>query len=207
MQNDYQDSNPPSYTKNQKIAVAVLAVFGVFIIILWMVQLKNRINAPVILSTEEDISQITSTDNATDESLKNKDTDKDGLSDWDELNTYKTSPYLPDSDGDGFSDKEEIKNGKDPNCPAGKICSTVSTSSDLSNSENNNEAAVSTQTQESTTSTATSTGSSALDSSLQNLDAASLRQLLIDSGMQKEMLDKFSDEELMKTYQNTLKSQ
>ncbi len=56
--------------------------------------------------------------------LKTKDTDGDTLSDYDELYSYHTSPYLKDSDGDGTPDNEEIKSGDDPNCPKGKICSS-----------------------------------------------------------------------------------
>jgi hypothetical protein len=43
------------------------------------------------------------------------DTDGDGLSDGDELNTHLTSPVLADSDGDGWDDYEEINtHGSDP---------------------------------------------------------------------------------------------
>lgn len=56
--------------------------------------------------------------------LKITDTDKDGLSDYDELYLYKTSPYIPDSDSDGYPDEEEVRTGNDPNCPKGNDCST-----------------------------------------------------------------------------------
>jgi hypothetical protein len=36
------------------------------------------------------------------------DADGDGVSDYDEINVYKTNPLSPDSDGDGFLDLEEI---------------------------------------------------------------------------------------------------
>ena len=36
------------------------------------------------------------------------DTDADGLTDWEEINIYGTSPVLVDTDGDGFSDSQEI---------------------------------------------------------------------------------------------------
>jgi len=36
------------------------------------------------------------------------DADSDGISDYDEINIWKTNPLSPDSDGDGFSDLEEI---------------------------------------------------------------------------------------------------
>jgi hypothetical protein len=36
------------------------------------------------------------------------DSDGDGLSDWDEKNTYHTDPTNPDSDGDSYSDGDEV---------------------------------------------------------------------------------------------------
>lgn len=43
-----------------------------------------------------------------------KDSDLDGLSDYQELFTYKTNPYNPDTDGDGFLDGDEVDNGFNP---------------------------------------------------------------------------------------------
>jgi hypothetical protein len=37
------------------------------------------------------------------------DTDKDGLSDWDEISLYKIDPNLADADGDGLRDGDEVK--------------------------------------------------------------------------------------------------
>mgnify|MGYP004458880065 FL=1 len=42
------------------------------------------------------------------------DTDGDGLSDYDEINTTKTDPLNPDTDGDGLSDGVEVLSGLDP---------------------------------------------------------------------------------------------
>lgn len=55
-------------------------------------------------------------------SLRNKDTDGDGLNDYDELYVYGTSPYLEDTDSDGYLDRIEIETGNNPNCPAGQKC-------------------------------------------------------------------------------------
>jgi len=44
----------------------------------------------------------------------NPDTDKDGLSDYDELFVYKTEPFNPDTDGDGLTDSDDIALGFDP---------------------------------------------------------------------------------------------
>lgn len=54
--------------------------------------------------------------------LRKQDTDKDGLSDYDELFIYHSSPYLWSSAGDGVSDGVKVKNGQNPNCPVGKSC-------------------------------------------------------------------------------------
>lgn len=55
--------------------------------------------------------------------LKSKDTDGDGLSDYDELYTYNSSPYLHSSAGDNISDGEKVKEGINPNCKKGDACS------------------------------------------------------------------------------------
>lgn len=46
--------------------------------------------------------------------LKIDDSDFDGLSTADEINTYHTNPRLADTDGDGYKDGDEIKSGHDP---------------------------------------------------------------------------------------------
>ena len=45
------------------------------------------------------------------------DSDKDGLSDDEELFIYKTNPYLADSDLDGYNDHQELVGGFDPSGP------------------------------------------------------------------------------------------
>ena len=45
------------------------------------------------------------------------DTDKDGISDYDELTIYKTNINNPDTDGDGYSDWIELNQGYSPHNP------------------------------------------------------------------------------------------
>jgi len=52
--------------------------------------------------------------------LKATDTDKDTLSDYNEIYVYKTDPFNPDTDGDGYKDGAEVKGGYNPNGP-GKL--------------------------------------------------------------------------------------
>ncbi len=47
-----------------------------------------------------------------------KDTDFDGLSDDEEVNTYHTNPLLADTDRDGYTDGVEVTGGFDPLVPA-----------------------------------------------------------------------------------------
>jgi len=44
----------------------------------------------------------------------NKDSDNDGLKDWQEIQIYKTDPCRQDTDGDGYLDGEEVVSGYDP---------------------------------------------------------------------------------------------
>lgn len=52
--------------------------------------------------------------NKLNEKLKKIDSDNDGLSDFDEINIYKTDPNNKDTDGDGIDDCTEIKLGMNP---------------------------------------------------------------------------------------------
>lgn len=204
----------PPLNKNQKIAAASLAVFAVLIVALWAAQLKNNIYGP--FNRPADKNQVASETPTSDEALKTKDTDGDGLSDYDELNLYKTSPYLEDTDGDGFKDGEEIKSGADPNCPNGRTCggllddsvpgqatSTPGAFGDTFNSLLNQFGATNPANLPAPASPAANLNSDQLQA-FKNIDAASLRQLLIQKGMPKETLDKISDEELMKSYSEVL---
>ncbi|MDD4902686.1 MAG: CAP domain-containing protein [Patescibacteria group bacterium] len=54
------------------------------------------------------------------EQHSDKDSDGDGLSDWEEINVYGTDPHDPDTDGDGMNDGDEVSLGRNPLGP-GKL--------------------------------------------------------------------------------------
>ncbi len=54
--------------------------------------------------------------------LQSIDTDKDTLSDYEEIYDFNTSPYLPDTDSDKRTDATEISEGTNPLCPEGQMC-------------------------------------------------------------------------------------
>ncbi|XOU94419.1 MAG: hypothetical protein ACNFW9_06350 [Candidatus Kerfeldbacteria bacterium] len=113
------------------------------------------------------------------ENLRDLDTDNDGITDYDELYRHKTSPYIADSDSDSILDKIEIDQGTDPNCPEGAVCSREEVPALV---EINDE----------------------LADQLENMSVDQLRQLMIDSGAPEEQVNKISDEDLLKTFQDIL---
>jgi hypothetical protein len=189
--------------KPQKNAVLALAALAVFIVVFWAWQMQSHIKAPF------DYGKTTETDGTAEEEynklLKNADTDKDGLSDYDEIYTYKTSPYLEDTDSDGLSDKKEIDNGTNPVCPEGKDCAAAIDTSAAT--------VLNTGSASSEANTVITLGSSTVsEAALQNIldgkgDAATLRQFLLSGGASQEELNLISDEDLLKSNQETLESQ
>lgn len=205
--------------KSQKIAVISLAFFAFIIIILWSVQFKKTITGGTINKIAENETKAlnNSAGLIQENDLAEKDTDNDGLSDLDELNTYLTSPYLEDSDSDGFSDKEEIESDNDPNCPQGVDCYGIEspyynegeiTGGTSVNSEN----ILFEQLGFNENANAGGTGDNQIqDQELTNflsgqLDATSLRNLLLESGMDENMLNQISNEDLIKSYEEMLKA-
>jgi len=192
---DNPQSTVTGLPRPQKIAVIILAIFAILIIVFWIGQFRYQINKPFKSETKKNTTEKVIID------PREQDTDKDGLSDYDELNTYKTSPYLEDSDSDGITDGQELEQGTDPNCPAGKQCNVPLEAPNQIELINQPDISVTTDSTD-----------SAVEAILQNalsgnIDAASLRQLLISSGADQTVLDQISDEDLMKSYQETLEKQ
>ncbi len=95
-----------------------------------------------------------------------KDTDGDGLSDYDELYTYGTSPYLVDSDSDGVSDYDEIVFGQ----------GTENTSKEIVIGEN------------------TMDMNEALRASINTMTLDEFKKELLNSGYDKEIVDVITEE-------------
>ncbi|MFA6171186.1 MAG: thrombospondin type 3 repeat-containing protein [Patescibacteria group bacterium] len=219
-----QPPRPPELGKGQKIAVAVLAVFALFVVVIWTVQFKKSLTQPFVYNGETDTADNAATSACSGPDCpetvarqKSADTDHDSLNDYDELYIYQTSPYLEDSDSDGILDGVEVKNGTDPNCPEGKVCykSSISSGAQTQASSTPNSVNLETLQQmsqqldalspavqnEASQQTNSNTGSDALQQLTSGqIDAKTLRQLLIDHGMQKSVLDKISDDELIKSF-------
>ena len=177
--------------RQQKMAVVFLALLTIGIIVIWTLQLNAQLRKPY--GTDKKLTP-TPAASSTDEILKSKDTDGDGLSDYDEINIYHTSPYLEDTDGDGINDKQEITQGTDPNCPTGKVC-------------NAGDGLISTSSVSSVISSSTVSGEAAPLTNSGEVTPALLRQILLQNGYDKATLDKVSDDEIMNSYLEANRSQ
>ncbi len=111
------------FSREQKTGFVFMLIFAIMTIGLGALQLRNTVYGPFVIKPSEtpSLSRIVATDEAR---LKSIDTDHDGLNDFEELNQYTTSPYLPDTDSDSINDKTEIDQGTDPLCPEGDQCAT-----------------------------------------------------------------------------------
>lgn len=114
-------------SSEQQMGVTIFSVCGVLTLLFSGWYLRAQIRAPFMTPLSSLQASRKFVDERTkalqlEEDQKMKDTDGDGVSDWDELNVYHTSPYLDDSDSDGILDGVEIAQGTDPNCPKDREC-------------------------------------------------------------------------------------
>src|SRR3989338_5383798 len=116
----YEQGTGAGLSKERKIGFILLLFFGILAITFGFVQIRNTMFAPFALNTKVPPldKELINDANA----LRFRDTDKDGINDFDELYVYTTSPYLADTDSDGTPDAKEIAEGTDPVCPKGKVC-------------------------------------------------------------------------------------
>jgi hypothetical protein len=174
------------------IGAAILVIFSVLIVAITVWRYPKFLSAPFSeygqdkglwkSQTEQDLEKIAA--------MKTKDTDGDGLTDYDETYLYQTSPYLADSDSDGFSDKDEIASGNDPNCPAGQACTKIEDAAAKA-------APVAGEPSEEDTGLGGFLSGTAT--------AAEVRDALRQAGVSDETLSKLDDATLLELYTETLK--
>ncbi|MEK7516527.1 MAG: thrombospondin type 3 repeat-containing protein [Patescibacteria group bacterium] len=180
--------------REHKLTYGAITVMGVFALALGLLRLGNAVSGPFERKGTRPPS-VEETARLAREALRGKDTDQDGLSDYDETFLYRTSPYIEDTDSDGFSDSQEVESGNDPNCPQGRDCGSGALSS--------SEGAGSVAPQPTI-----APPSDDLQASLQagiTPNPQALRDALRSAGIPTETLDKIPDNELMKLYEETLK--
>jgi len=117
------DSTAHRYSMQQKISFTMLVLFGIIIVGLGFLQMRNTIYGPFVIR-ESDLAggENSALFESEEVRLQSIDTDHDAINDFEELQFFGTSPYLPDTDSDGLGDKKEIDAGTDPLCPEGQRC-------------------------------------------------------------------------------------
>ncbi len=103
----------------QQLSVVVLGICGGVALSLAGYRVRANIYAPFLVDKIQ-LAQSKALVGLTDEQIveqqKRRDTDGDGLSDWDEANRFHTNPDLYDSCGDGIPDNIRIITGKNVDC-------------------------------------------------------------------------------------------
>lgn len=156
--------------------VAAGLIFGVM-------RIRSGILSPFVIPATEEKN----TEEALNErliALASKDTDSDGINDFQELYQTGTSPYLSDSDSDDIQDRAEIEAGTNPNCPEGQNCTSFLPAEDIT-----------TNTNQANTNASTGVNPD------EQITASAIRETLKSSGAPEYLLDATSDEELLNIYQ------
>lgn len=142
---------------------------------------------------------------------RTQDIDKDNLTDWEEINIYKTNPYNTDSDSDGVPDGLEVQKGTDPNCPEGQVCkglpAIAATSSDAAAQNSDIWNSLVANLEQNQNQVAPISVSSATALQLGTISPAELRTLLKNAGAPEIELNKMTDEQLQQAWISFLASQ
>ncbi len=206
--------------KEQKISAVLLGVCGIIVLVFSVQRISASIRDPFTVSKDK-FTQARATVEAINpeqrelEASKRRDTDGDGISDFDEEKLIGTSPYLRDTDGDGIPDNAELALGKNPTCAEGTTCaspaldlSQIATSSPFLSPQATQQdgsgffAAFQQGMNDKKRIVREQTGSTstALEDTLIR-DPAVIRKALLESGkVDKATLDKITDEQLLKVY-------
>ncbi len=192
-------------TMEQKLAVGVLCVAGVAALAFSAIRVRDALIGPFTTDVQTLVdlrNQLGPSDAELAEEQRRTDTDGDGVNDYDELNAYRTSPYLRDSDSDGEADNIEIAKGTDPNCAKGQTClSVVSGTETASGTRPGFIPPPGTAALPGTMPPGGAVGASPIPPR----DAATIRSILQSSGMSAAELAGFSDAELLNAYDQLLK--
>lgn len=199
-----------SWSDEHRLALSVVAASSAVLLMFGFYSISKRITKPFEPTTPGQYKTVEEQQAEAINALKFRDTDGDGITDYDELYIYHTSPYLVDTDGDGIPDGVEIKNGTDPNCPEGKTCQNSAVAAPSTKIDPNNLidtsqfidfAALQGSMQ------ATSTVVAPDASVFQKFDAVKVRSLLKSAGMSEAQLSQISDVQLQQVYEQALKDQ
>lgn len=199
--------NRQSFSFEEKVALFFLVLAGLMGVFYGIRFINGHLTEPYRFVYEgETILSSFEEEEREEEALKERDTDGDTISDYDELYLYNTSPYLSDSDSDGFSDSTELESGNDPNCPVGEDCSQPDVLTDSTDDligglgvDGDYSDAALQQLLDQFGDDGTKSQDEIYDD-LASLTPNQIRDLLIQSGVDEALLSQYSDAELQQLY-------
>lgn len=195
-------ARPPghAFTREQKVGYALVVACGVLAVIFGMFYLVSHLHRPFILSYSG--RHVLSSDEKMAQQVaeqQRSDTDEDGMSDYDELYIYESSPYLADTDSDGLNDDVEIMSNGDPNCAVGAACEDETNETRQEDSPFTDEAA-----EAAAAAQAAADQYTAIQAMLENLSVGEIRSILIESGADTAQIEAMSDAEIQSLYETVL---
>jgi len=184
-----QQQKQNTLSGEQKVGFTLLLIFALLALSLGFLQIRNTLYKSFAMHqvVPFDIKDQVDTIDA----LRFRDTDQDGLTDFDELYLYNTSRYLDDSDSDGILDGQEILLGSNPLCPEGEDCTTDIAVIDQGL------APVITEQKPSLTIAGLDAGDELVDLRQVFNNPERIRMLLLENGITENELDQISDDMLL----------
>lgn len=185
----YGDSPAPRRPRSEKLNSVLIVTIGFFALIIGGTIMAVNLSNPfsdIIKQGQERERLLAEQKEAELAAARSRDTDGDGLSDYDEINTSKTSPYLKDSDSDGYDDKAEIAMKTDPNCPEGQNCFSSSG--------------------EATTTGSVPLAQTSISNPTISITPDYIRQLMRQNGATDAQISSLTDDELMAAYKSYLEA-
>ena len=187
----------PNFSQEQKVGFGLVIGVGMLAFVMGGFYIGSHLSrvfdiqydGPAVLTAEQQQAQALS-------DLQTTDTDGDGLTDYDELYSYRTSPYLEDTDGDGIKDGAEVAAGTDPNC-AGIDCTNSSSGFDTGTQ------VVSLDDVSPSLST-TQEGLDLVTEVTTGVTADDVRSALLQSGVDAAQLDQLTDAQVLELYRQTI---
>lgn len=196
---------PSDLSTEQKAASVILIFLGLGGIILGFLSFGANIRRPFeeqlaaapkgfLFDSEKEAKAL--------EASKTQDTDGDGLSDYDEIYVFKTSPYLADTDSDGIDDKTEVYAGTDPNCPKDRECGNVISSPEATGSAAQSTVAAPPVSEGAESTFGLTPGAGGFETEadvaayLKALDTNQIRTVLTQSGVTADQLEGLTDAEV-----------
>ena len=199
-------------TNEQKSAFVLLTFLGLGGVVLGFLSFGANIRRPFDIQLAKSANEapyltLDQKEAKERELQKTRDSDTDGLSDYDELYVFRTSPYISDTDSDGIDDKTEAFAGTNPNCPEGKTCGGAVVASDTANTS-----VTPLDLSNPLLGSVGSAASGSLDIKspediqkyVQSITVAQIRSALEAAGTPKDKLDAITDEQIKALFEKTV---